>query len=148
MIRDVLVLGGGSAGFIAAVTLKARRPGLRVRVLRSPDVGIIGVGEGTVPTFASHLHGYVGIDPGLFHREAAPTWKLGVRYTGWGPRPWWDYTFARQLDARYHVLPKQTGFYCPAGGADGFDDVGLATGLMSRDKAFARGPDGGPLVTS
>ena len=47
MTQRVLVLGGGSAGFLAALTLKIRLPQLQVTVLRSKDIGIIGVGEGT-----------------------------------------------------------------------------------------------------
>ena len=46
MIEHLTVLGGGSAGFIAAITCKKRIPGLRVTLLRSPGIGIIGVGEG------------------------------------------------------------------------------------------------------
>ena len=43
-VRRVLVLGGGSAGFLAAITLKKHMPSLDVRVLRSKELGIIGVG--------------------------------------------------------------------------------------------------------
>ena len=45
-IRDVIVLGGGSAGFLAAITLKVRLPQLNVTVIHSKDIPIIGVGEG------------------------------------------------------------------------------------------------------
>ena len=49
MLNRVLVLGGGSAGFLAAITLKSRLPASEVTVVRSKDIGIIGVGESTVP---------------------------------------------------------------------------------------------------
>ena len=45
MIRNVLILGGGSAGFLCALALKARNPELPLTLLRSKDLGIIGVGE-------------------------------------------------------------------------------------------------------
>ena len=49
MIENALVLGGGSAGLIAAITLAKKVPGLKVRVVRSPAIGVIGLGEGTPP---------------------------------------------------------------------------------------------------
>ena len=54
-IHSVAVLGGGSAGFMAALTLKRKIPALNVRVIRSPDIGVIGVGEGRTITFAKHF---------------------------------------------------------------------------------------------
>ena len=47
MIRQVVVLGGGSAGLLAALSLKIRLPQLKVRVVFSREIGIIGVGEGS-----------------------------------------------------------------------------------------------------
>ena len=44
MVRNVIVLGGGTAGLTVALTLKIRLPELTVRVIRSPDIGVIGVG--------------------------------------------------------------------------------------------------------
>ena len=52
-VGNVLVLGGGSAGFMAALALKARLPTLRVTVVRSKDLGIIGVGVLTGPGFGA-----------------------------------------------------------------------------------------------
>ena len=65
-IHSIVVLGGGSAGFIAALTLKRRLPQLDVTVLRSPAIGIIGVGEGTTPYFPAHFHEYLKLDQGGF----------------------------------------------------------------------------------
>ena len=111
MVKKVLVLGGGSAGFLAAITLKQRLPHLQVDVLRSKDIGIIGVGEGTSFAVPRHLHGYMKIDQGEFYREVDPVWKLGIRYV-WGPRPVFDYVFGPCFDTRYVALPKETGYYC------------------------------------
>ena len=47
MIQDVLILGGGTAGFFMGASLKTHHPSLRVRLVRSPGLGIIGVGEGS-----------------------------------------------------------------------------------------------------
>src|SRR5688572_18460618 len=63
-ISRVVTLGGGSAGCIAALTLKRKLPSLHIRIIRSPEIAIIGVGEGTTPNFVSHFHGYLGLPRG------------------------------------------------------------------------------------
>jgi tryptophan 7-halogenase len=141
MIRNVLVLGGGSAGFLAAITLKHRLPHLRVTVLRSKDIGIIGVGEGTTIPVLQHVHGYLGLDMADFHRIAQPTWKLGVRFL-WGKRPYFDYALTTQLDIHYQGMTKMVGYYI-----DNRLDFGFASHLMSHNTVFPRRPDGTPQIT-
>ncbi|HTK78374.1 MAG TPA: FAD-dependent oxidoreductase, partial [Gemmataceae bacterium] len=141
MVKKVLVLGGGSAGFLAAITLKQRLPHLQVDVLRSKDIGIIGVGEGTSFAVPRHLHGYMKIDQGEFYREVDPVWKLGIRYI-WGPRPVFDYVFGPCFDTRYVALPKETGYYCQ----EDTSDSSLNGALMARNKAFARTREGWPHI--
>ena len=51
MIENILVLGAGSAGLVAAISLRRKLPQLAIRVVRSPEIGVIGVGEGTTPNF-------------------------------------------------------------------------------------------------
>ena len=109
MIQNILVLGAGSAGLLAAISLKRKLPQLTVRIVRSSDFGVIGVGEGTTPAMPRHLFGYLGIDPGPFYARAEPTWKLGIRFL-WGPRDHFDYTFTHQLDAQWDNLPRPNGF--------------------------------------
>ena len=142
-VQKVLVLGGGSAGFLAAITLKRRLPQLEVIVLRSKDIGIIGVGEGTTGTIPQHLHDYLKIDIKEFYREAQPQWKLGIRYL-WGPRPFFDYVFGFQIDTKYHLLPKTTGYYYH----DPLSYVGIPSGLMSENKVFLRESTGLPNVSN
>jgi tryptophan 7-halogenase len=142
MVNRILVLGGGSAGFLAAITVKARLPDLEVTVVRSKEIGIIGVGESTTIGVPEHLHNYLGIDLKEFYQKAQPQWKLGIRFL-WGKRPWFDYPFANQLDAHYHALPKGTGFYCDEGP---FDYVGIFSGLMTLNNVFLRGQDGLPVI--
>ncbi len=142
MIRRVCVLGGGSAGFLAAITVKFRCPELDVVVVRSPEIGIIGVGEATTITLPQHLHGYLRLNMRQFFEQAQPQWKLGIRFL-WGKRPYFDYTFSHQLDTRYLVLPRGAGYYCSNGP---FDYVGLTSGLMTHNCLWNRRGDGLPDI--
>jgi len=106
--------------------------------VRSPEIGTIGVGEGTTPNFPHHIFNFLGIDPERFYMHAEPTWKIGIRFL-WGPRQQFDYHFAKQLDVQWNDLPRPNGFYCD----DEFRCVDLPGALMAHDKVFARHPRGG-----
>ncbi|WP_035609719.1 FAD-dependent oxidoreductase [Haloferula sp. BvORR071] len=141
MIENVIVLGAGSAGLIAALSLKRKIPQLRVRVVRSPDIGVIGVGEGTTPNFPRHIFDYLGIPRKRFYELAEPTWKLGIRFL-WGERGRFDYTFAPQLDSHWSDLPRPNGYYCD----DDFANVDITSALMREGKVFQRQANGAPDV--
>ncbi len=141
MIKNLLVVGSGSAGLIAALSLKRKIPQLNVRIVRSPEIGVIGVGEGTTPNFPRHLFDYLGIPRKRFYELAQPTWKLGIRFL-WGTRGEFSYTFAPQLDAHWPDLPRPSGFYCD----DDFSCVDAPAALMHAGKVFHRQPNGAPDV--
>lgn len=138
-IESVAVLGGGTAGFLAALTLRRQLPHLSVRVVYSSEIGVIGVGEGTTPLFPRHLLSVLKLNPHQLYAEAQPLWKLGIRFE-WGPRPEFFYSFTEQWDARWSDLPKPNGYYA-------FDDLppaDLMTALMVNGKAVVRRGDGWP----
>ncbi len=139
MIERVVVLGGGSAGFLSALAIKARLPQLDVTVLRSLDIAIIGVGEGTTISVPDQLHCNLKLDAAELHRQVNVTWKLGLKFL-WGPRPYFNYTFSPQFGAQYEALPKPNGFYAAAG----VEFVNQASALMTLDKVFARSANGAP----
>jgi tryptophan halogenase len=142
MIKKVLVLGGGSAGFLAALALKTKLPQLQVDLVHSKDLGIIGVGEGSTLALTDFLHKYLGISARKFFATAQPTWKLGLRYL-WGPRPHFHYTFSnQQLLGKVEGLRKQKGFYC----WDEMLDEDPFSALMERDRVFERQPNGNPAI--
>jgi tryptophan 7-halogenase len=141
MIKDIIVLGAGSAGLIAALSLKRKLPTLSVRVIRSPDIGIIGVGEGTTPNFPAHIFDYLGISRKRFYELAEPTWKLGIRFI-WGARGSFDYTFDQQLDKQWGDLQMPNGYYCD----EEFRSVSVPSALMHHGKAFPRQANGCPDI--
>ncbi len=107
-------MGGGTAGFLSALSLRRHLSSeYSVSVLHSSKLGVIGVGEGSLRQLPNFLHGYLGIDPVRFFKEVRPTWKLGIRFI-WGPRGDFDYTFAPQLDVKHSHpdLPRSMGYYC------------------------------------
>ncbi len=138
MIRSILVLGAGSAGFLAAISVKRKIPQMSVQVVRSAEVGVIGVGESTTPGLQRHIFDYLGFNRKQFYALAEPTWKMGIHFL-WGPRPVFEYGFSRQLDSQWPDLSRPNGFYCD----DQFSDVDVCTALMSQGKAFPRQPGGG-----
>ena len=90
----VVVLGGGSAGWITACLIhKEWGPrGGSVTLVESPEIGIIGVGEGSTPQLKA-LWDHLGIDEAEFMTACDATYKLGIRFTGWSERPGFESYF-------------------------------------------------------
>jgi len=82
--RSLCVVGGGTAGYFAALAVKRRFPEMRVTVVDSSEVPIIGVGEATTTLMPPFLHGQLGLDIVDLFRTVRPTFKLGIRFL-WGP---------------------------------------------------------------
>lgn len=84
----VVVLGGGSAGWITACLLhhQWQARGGAVTVVESPEIGIIGVGEGSTPQLKAFFD-HLGIDEANWMAACDATYKLGIRFTGWSERP-------------------------------------------------------------
>jgi tryptophan halogenase len=142
-VKKIIVLGGGSAGFLAAAALRLYLPDIPLTVIRSKDIGIIGVGEGSTIALTDFLHQFLRVRAKTFFDVVRPTWKLGLKFI-WGPRPCFHYGFAGQADTRipYAELSKAVGYYV----GDDMTDWDPYASFMARDKVFARAPDGNPVV--
>lgn len=81
-VQQVVIVGGGTAGWLAACLLAARAGGTAVTLVESPDVPTIGVGEGTWPTMRGTLQN-IGIGEEEFLLACDASFKQGTRFDGW-----------------------------------------------------------------
>ena len=123
-VKRVVVVGGGAAGWITAGLIaaehdSANQSGVQVALIESPDVGPVGVGEGTWPTMRATLT-KLGIRETAFIRECDASFKQGTRFDGWRS--------GDEYDIYYHP------FTLPAG----YSSTNLAQGwLNDSDRPFA-----------
>jgi tryptophan halogenase len=86
-IQSIAIVGGGTAGWIAAAILARAFPGtgLRVTLMETPDIAAVGVGEATIPPILDLLR-FLSINEADFVKNTQATFKLGIRFEGWnGP---------------------------------------------------------------
>ena len=86
-VKQIVILGGGSAGWLTAAVIAAEHiatsaRGLQVTVLESPDIMPIGVGEGTWPTMRDTLR-KVGVTETDLIRECDASFKQGSKFNAW-----------------------------------------------------------------
>lgn len=87
LIKQIVIVGGGSAGWITAGTLAAEHMsrhdnGIRITLIESPDVATIGVGEGTWPSMRNTLK-TMGISENEFIKQCNVSYKQGSKFVGW-----------------------------------------------------------------
>lgn len=99
----IVIVGGGTAGWMAA-NLMASRWGAgraRITVVESPEIGIIGVGEGSTPSLRRFFR-RIGVAEADWMTACHATYKLNIRFEGWSPAsgvPAYSHPFFSKLDS-------------------------------------------------
>ncbi len=84
-IESIVVVGGGSAGWMAAAALATYLgKGASIRLVESEEIGIVGVGEASVPHIRLFNGQWLGIDEADFVKRTQATVKLGIQFNDWG----------------------------------------------------------------
>jgi tryptophan halogenase len=110
---DVAVLGGGTAGFMAAAHVTRHFPDFRLHHIYDSRIPAIGVGEGTTPPFARWLHETTGVSFPELQTACDLTRKRGIRFEDWGTEaPAFVHYFAPTREGQaYHISAARiTGF--------------------------------------
>lgn len=83
-IQNVVIAGGGTAGWMAAAALsKLIGKNINITLIESDDIGTVGVGEATIPPIKT-FHKLLNINEQEFMRETHATFKLGINFENWG----------------------------------------------------------------
>ena len=85
-IKSICIVGGGTAGMVAALILRKRfDDNIKIDIIKSEKIGIIGVGEGSTEHWKDFLE-YVGISYKEIIKECDATCKSGIMFEGWSEK--------------------------------------------------------------
>src|SRR6202167_1190220 len=101
-IRSMVIVGGGTAGWMSALILARSliARGVQITLLESPTVASIGVGEGSTPWLRGFFDG-LGIEESEWMPACHATYKCGIAFEGWSTKPGFEryfHPFASMLD--------------------------------------------------
>lgn len=118
----IAILGGGTAGWMAACLFADAWPAASIVLVESPAIPIVGVGEGSTPQLRA-LFARLGIADADWMPAAHATFKAGIRFEGWSDRPGFEayvHPFAGPIDLHTepgfhaHALARRSGRDVPA----------------------------------
>jgi tryptophan halogenase len=81
-IQKTIIVGGGTAGLISALMLNRTYPLIKIQVIESNNIGIIGVGEGTTAHWSQFVQ-FCNINMADLIKESDATYKIGIKFNNW-----------------------------------------------------------------
>ena len=133
MLGSILIVGGGTAGWMTAAALSHHLRGtpISIRLVESEAIGTVGVGEATIPPIRN-FNIALGIDEAEFFRETKATVKLGIEFINW----------ARKGDHYIHPFDIYSNFsfpdlhhlYAAGGSEDNMDDYSFGIAMAHAGK--------------
>ncbi len=135
-VRSILIVGGGTAGWMTAAALAHALPrNCRIQLVESEEIGTVGVGEATIPPIRL-FNQTLGIDEADFLRATKGSFKLGIEFVDWarvGHRYFHPFgTFGKPFDMlsvhQHWLAARAQGSQIP------LDDLCMAWGAASRNR--------------
>jgi hypothetical protein len=92
--KSIVILGGGTAGWIAAnlIATNWEDKGMDITLVESPDIGIIGVGEGSTPPLKNFFEA-IGVQESDWMERCDATYKVGITFRNWSTKPGFEEYF-------------------------------------------------------
>ena len=151
--RSVVILGGGTAGWMTANLLNRRwkEHGTKISLIESSAIGIIGVGEGSTPQLKAFFD-TLGISEAEWMPRCNATYKAGIEFAGWSDQPGYEryfHPFPTDVDGFtqgqffYSTRARRTGRDVPA-----HPDPFFIQARIARDGRAPLAPPNFPFLVS
>ena len=103
-MNKLCIVGGGTAGLITALILKSRFSSLKIDIVKSDKIGIIGVGEGTTEHWLDFMQ-ICGISEKELIRETNATFKGGIMFKNWTKNNYYHNTYGTYASTKFAWYP-------------------------------------------